>query len=254
MPDKEPGTSLISENWYFFLKTKTQKQLKEQRNWRQNKPKNAAKKRWWKAQKGWERNTTKLNEATVLGKVLRDQMAKGVIYPFAYFCNTECSKIIYGFGINTEAVGSISLSLPPSLPHPCTTTPWLQLRAVESSHITHGLVCLPPAVSIPKRAVEQRGSCSSLRVRYSACCEQGGPEPSYSLWAEMGSSKQTQAVRTPSTVFVQDWLEGGLLTLRHCMYKWICPRGSTASWCGSLTACVHFCHILAVNLGQVFNF
>ena len=109
-----------------FSESKMQKQLKEQATEGKTNPKNAAKKRWWKAQKGWERNTTKLNEATVLGRVLRDQMVKGVIYPFAYFCNTECYKIIYGFGINTETVGRLSLPLPTLsfflLLHPL---PWL---------------------------------------------------------------------------------------------------------------------------------
>ena len=121
----------LAERWWAragvsFSESKMQKQLKEQATEGKTNPKNAAKKWWWKAQKGWERNTTKLNEATVLGKVLRDQMVKGVIYPFAYFCNTECSKIIYGFGINTETVGSLSLPLPTLsfflLLHPL---PWL---------------------------------------------------------------------------------------------------------------------------------
>lgn len=31
MPDTESGTTLISQSWCFFLKTKTQKQLKEQK-------------------------------------------------------------------------------------------------------------------------------------------------------------------------------------------------------------------------------
>lgn len=31
MPNKESGTTLISQIWYFFLKTKIQKQLKEQK-------------------------------------------------------------------------------------------------------------------------------------------------------------------------------------------------------------------------------
>jgi hypothetical protein len=67
-----------------------------------------------------ERNTVKLNGATVLGKILQDQMAKRVIYLFTYFCNTKCSKIIYGFGINTEAVEGF-FSYPPLLPLPLSS-------------------------------------------------------------------------------------------------------------------------------------
>lgn len=39
MPNKESGTTLISESWYFFLKTKTQKQLKEQKTEGKTNPK-----------------------------------------------------------------------------------------------------------------------------------------------------------------------------------------------------------------------
>lgn len=65
-----------------------------------------------------------------LGRFSETRWQKELMYPSTYFCNTECSKIIYGFGINTEAVGSISLclclwvslSLSPS-PQPQTLAP-----------------------------------------------------------------------------------------------------------------------------------
>ena len=191
--------------------------MKGASNWRQNKPQNAAKKRWWKAQKGWERNTTKLHDATVLGKVLRDQMAKGVIYPFAYFCNTECSKIIYGFGINTEAVGSLSLSPPP---RPATS--WLQLGGGRSSRITNGLLRLPPTVARPKRAAEYQGSCNGLQVCYSACCEEGRPKPSCSMWAEMARAGSGWEHRLS---YVCLGLAGGMLCLQVGLNFCLSPRG-----------------------------
>lgn len=65
-------------------------------------------------------------------------MAKAVIYLFTYSHNTECSKIIYGVGINPEAVGRPTLALLlPSL---------LQLGGKESAQVVHGLTFLSPNV------------------------------------------------------------------------------------------------------------
>lgn len=71
-------------------------------------------------------------------------MAKAVIYLFTYFCNAECSKIIYGYGINTETVGRHA--------------PFLLLHHVlfqqggkESAHVIRGLTHLP------LKAIDSRG-------------------------------------------------------------------------------------------------
>lgn len=66
-------------------------------------------------------------------------MAKVVIYLFTYFCNIECSKILYGFGINTETADTHLSFLLPFL---------LQLGCRESGHpyIYHPTSLPPKAV------------------------------------------------------------------------------------------------------------
>lgn len=102
MPNKEFGPSWVSGNWYCFLKYKTPKQLKKQETEIKTSP-TVLPKRAMKRSKRWRKELSKIKWSCHSQKVLWDQMAKVVIYLFTYFCNIECSKIIYGFGINTDS-------------------------------------------------------------------------------------------------------------------------------------------------------
>lgn len=59
MPNKDSGTTLISESWYFFLKTKIQQQLKEQETGGKTNPKMQPRKddaKHKKVEKGTQQN------------------------------------------------------------------------------------------------------------------------------------------------------------------------------------------------------
>lgn len=59
MPNKAFGTTLISESWYFFVKTKTQKQLKEHKTEGKTNPKMQPRKddrKHKKVEKGTQQN------------------------------------------------------------------------------------------------------------------------------------------------------------------------------------------------------